>query len=76
MSATDAFRAARDQLLAQRERRDQAVAQFAFPDVGDRWYWAVDWLKRKPERARYSFEPSISDTAVEKVRRILRRVSA
>ncbi|MCB0907554.1 MAG: AMP-binding protein [Nocardioidaceae bacterium] len=44
MSATEAYRAARDQLLALRERRDQAVAEFRFPDVGDRWNWAVDWF--------------------------------
>ena len=44
MSATDAYQAARDQLLALRERRDQAVADFRFPDVGDRWNWAIDWF--------------------------------
>ncbi len=44
MSATEAYRAARDQLLALRDRRDQAVSEFRFPDVGDRWNWAVDWF--------------------------------
>lgn len=44
MSATDAFRAARDQLLALRGDHDRAVADFRFPDVGERWCWAIDWF--------------------------------
>ncbi len=44
MSATEAYREARDQLLALRGERDRAMAEFAFPDVGERWNWAIDWF--------------------------------
>ncbi|MFT3873780.1 MAG: AMP-binding protein [Nocardioides sp.] len=44
MSGTEAYREARDHLLALREQRDRAVAEFEFPDVGDRWNWAIDWF--------------------------------
>jgi acetyl-CoA synthetase len=44
MTATDAYRAARDQLLALRGRHDRAVAEFRWPDLGDRFNWAVDWF--------------------------------
>ncbi len=43
-TTTDTFRAARDQLLALRGDHERAVAEFRFPDVGDRWNWAVDWF--------------------------------
>ena len=42
--ATARFRAARDQLLALRGDHERAVAEFAFPDVGERFNWAVDWF--------------------------------
>lgn len=42
--ATSAYRAARDQLLALRGDYERAVAEFAFPDVGDRFSWAHDWF--------------------------------
>ena len=42
--ATEAFRAARDQLLSLRGDHDRAVREFAWPDVGDRFNWAVDWF--------------------------------
>jgi acetyl-CoA synthetase len=42
--ATDNFRAARDRLVALRENRDEAVAGFEWPDVGDTFNWGVDWF--------------------------------
>lgn len=42
--ATAAYRAARDQLFALRGEHDRAVAEFRYPDVGDRFCWAVDWF--------------------------------
>ncbi len=42
--ATRAYRAARDQLLALRGDHDRAVAEFRWPDVGERFNWAVDWF--------------------------------
>ncbi len=44
MTATEAYRAARDQLLALREDHGRAVAEFRWPELGDRWNWAVDWF--------------------------------
>ncbi|MGH3413725.1 MAG: AMP-binding protein [Marmoricola sp.] len=43
-TATESFRAARDLLLGLREDYDEAVARFAWPDVGARWNWAHDWF--------------------------------
>ncbi len=42
--ATEAYRSARDQLLALRGEPDRAVREFQWPDVGDRFNWAVDWF--------------------------------
>src|SRR4051794_28465925 len=42
--ATTAYRAARDLLLDLREDPDRAHAEFSWPDVGDRFCWAVDWF--------------------------------
>jgi acetyl-CoA synthetase len=42
-AATDAYRSARDLLLALREDPEQARKQFEWPDVGDTFNWAVDW---------------------------------
>ncbi|MGY1624058.1 AMP-binding protein [Geodermatophilus sp. SYSU D00965] len=44
MTATDAYRAARDQLLDLRGQHERAVAEFRWPDLGDRFNWAVDWF--------------------------------
>src|SRR3954469_16768327 len=44
MTATESYRAARAQLLELREEPDRAHAEFAWPDVGDRFCWAVDWF--------------------------------
>jgi acetyl-CoA synthetase len=43
-SVTDAYRAARDQLLDLRGDHARAVAEFAWPELGDRFNWAVDWF--------------------------------
>src|SRR5512133_4225086 len=42
--ATGAFRDARDQLLRWRGDHGAAVSGFRWPDVGDRFNWAVDWF--------------------------------
>ncbi|MGN6754519.1 MAG: AMP-binding protein [Intrasporangium sp.] len=42
--ATTAYRDARDSLLALREDYEAAVRDFRYPDVGDRFNWAVDWF--------------------------------
>src|SRR3954452_9980237 len=44
MTATESYRAARDQLLELREDPDRARAEFRWPDLGDRFNWAVDWF--------------------------------
>ncbi|EWT00783.1 AMP-dependent synthetase [Intrasporangium oryzae NRRL B-24470] len=43
-SVTDAYRAARDQLLDLRGEHARAVSEFRFPDLGDRFNWAIDWF--------------------------------
>jgi acetyl-CoA synthetase len=40
----ESYRAARDLLLTLREDPDRAHAEFRWPDVGDRFNWAVDWF--------------------------------
>jgi acetyl-CoA synthetase len=70
-STTSRYRAARDLLQHLSRDYDTAVAQFAWPDFGDRFNWAVDWfdaIARGNERtalwiveedgseARYSFD--------------------
>ncbi|MFV0532444.1 MAG: AMP-binding protein [Cumulibacter sp.] len=42
--ATEAYRAARDQLLAWRGNYEEAVRDFRWPDVTDTFNWAVDWF--------------------------------
>jgi acetyl-CoA synthetase len=44
MSATDRYREARDLLVSLRGRHEDAVERFAWPDVGERFNWAVDWF--------------------------------
>lgn len=44
MSSTDAYKRARDQLLALSGDYEKAVAEFRWPDLGERWNWAVDWF--------------------------------
>ncbi|WP_448615082.1 AMP-binding protein [Modestobacter sp. URMC 112] len=43
-AATQAYRAARDQLLALREDHARAVAEFRWPQIEGRFNWAVDWF--------------------------------
>ncbi len=43
-AATTAYRAARDQLLTLRGDHARAAAEFRWPDVGERFNWAVDWF--------------------------------
>jgi acetyl-CoA synthetase len=44
MNATEAYRAARDQLLSLRGDHPGAVAEFRWPELGERFNWAVDWF--------------------------------
>ncbi|TFV57017.1 AMP-dependent synthetase [Geodermatophilus sp. DF01-2] len=44
MDVTEAYRASRDQLLALRGRHETAVAEFRWPELGERFNWAVDWF--------------------------------
>ena len=43
-TATETYRAARDQLLALRGEHARAVEEFAWPDLGERFNWAHDWF--------------------------------
>jgi len=43
-NATQAYREARDQLLSLRGKHDEAVATFRWPELGERFNWAVDWF--------------------------------
>jgi acetyl-CoA synthetase len=43
-TATEAYRAARDQILAFRGDQDRAVEEFRWPELGDRFNWAHDWF--------------------------------
>ncbi|MEO7268461.1 MAG: AMP-binding protein [Knoellia sp.] len=42
--ATQRYRAARDQILTWRGKHEEAVREFAFPDLGERFNWAIDWF--------------------------------
>jgi acetyl-CoA synthetase len=42
--ATEAFRGARNQLMGWRGDHGAAVSEFHWPDVGERFNWAVDWF--------------------------------
>jgi acetyl-CoA synthetase len=44
LSVTQGYRAARDLLVELREDYERAMAEFTFPDVGERWNWAIDWF--------------------------------
>jgi acetyl-CoA synthetase len=43
-SSTEALREARDQLITLRTSYEQALADFAWPDVGSTFNWAHDWF--------------------------------
>jgi acetyl-CoA synthetase len=42
--ATVAYAEARDLLLALGDSHDEALARFTWPDVGQRFNWAIDWF--------------------------------
>ncbi|MGH3249596.1 MAG: AMP-binding protein [Trebonia sp.] len=44
MDVTKAYRESRDQLLSLRGQHERAVAEFRWPDLGERFNWAVDWF--------------------------------
>jgi acetyl-CoA synthetase len=44
MNGTDNLRAARDHLLALQGDHEKAVAEFAWPVMGERFNWAHDWF--------------------------------
>jgi acetyl-CoA synthetase len=44
VTATDAYRQSRDQLLRLRGEHARAVAEFRWPELGARFNWAVDWF--------------------------------
>jgi acetyl-CoA synthetase len=44
MDVTEAYRGSRDQLLSLRGDHERAVAEFRWPDLGDRFNWALDWF--------------------------------
>jgi acetyl-CoA synthetase len=46
LDAHASLRAARDLLISHREHYGDAVARFMWPDVGDRFNWAIDWFDR------------------------------
>jgi acetyl-CoA synthetase len=43
-SALESLRTARDLLLTLRSDHEKAAAEFVWPDVGERFNWAVDWF--------------------------------
>jgi acetyl-CoA synthetase len=50
MSATDSYRAARDQLLAMRGQYERAATEFRWPELGDRFNWAVACRSPMPHK--------------------------
>ena len=44
MNVTESYRAARDRLLSLRGDHARAVAEFRWPELGERFNWAVDWF--------------------------------
>ncbi len=42
--STTAYREARDTLVSLAGRHDDAVREFRWPDVGERFNWAIDWF--------------------------------
>ncbi len=61
MSITN-YRAARDLLLRLREDRDGALERFEWPDVGERFNWAVDWFD---DIARGNHRPALVIAAAD-----------
>ncbi len=46
MDATEAYRTSRDQLLSWHGDHARALAEFRWPELGERFNWAVDWFDR------------------------------
>jgi acetyl-CoA synthetase len=44
MTATESYRSTRNQLLSLRADYNRAVTEFRWPELGDRFNWAVDWF--------------------------------
>ncbi|SFS75234.1 AMP-binding protein [Saccharopolyspora flava] len=44
MDVTGAYRESRDQLLGLRGEHARAVTEFRWPELGDRFNWAIDWF--------------------------------
>ncbi len=57
--ATEIYRSARDQLLGLRGRQDWRGETFRWPDLGDRFNWAVDWFDAV---ARGNDRPALSSS--------------
>ncbi|WP_353951575.1 AMP-binding protein [Knoellia sp. S7-12] len=53
--STQRYRASRDQILGWRGKHEEAVRDFTFPDLGERFNWAIDWFdviaRGNPENA-------------------------
>jgi acetyl-CoA synthetase len=43
-AASQAYRIARDHLIARREDYEAVAPEFQWPDVGDHFNWAIDWF--------------------------------
>ena len=54
--AAERFRTARDQLVALREDYPTALAEFAWPEIGGAFNWAIDWFD---EIARDNSAPAL-----------------
>jgi acetyl-CoA synthetase len=42
--STTAYRQARDTLVSLTGKHDEAVRAFRWPEVGERFNWAIDWF--------------------------------
>ena len=51
-AGTTAYRQARDALLSLQGQHDRALAEFRWPDVGERFNWAIDWFDADRPRQR------------------------
>ncbi|RJQ73835.1 AMP-dependent synthetase [Pseudonocardiaceae bacterium YIM PH 21723] len=67
-TATSAYRAARDHLVRLRTEHATAVEEFRWPELGDRFNWAVDWFDSyatgNDARALWIIEEDGSETTV------------
>ena len=42
----EAYRSGRDTLVRHRDHYEAALAEFRWPDVGERFNWALDWFDK------------------------------